>query len=67
MTEAERLERVAKQMAVMALELKGMDHTDVGWQLSHLAETVMRRSMKLVEEQGQALMDKVEMDTALDI
>lgn len=61
MGEIERLERVAKQMAVLAVELNAMGYQAIGAYLTAEAMQLMKRSMELLEEQRQALLDKAEL------
>lgn len=48
MNEIERLERIAKQMAVVALELNAMGEMADGAYLLTVAERLLKRSMALM-------------------
>lgn len=60
MGEIERLERVSKQMAVLAVELNAMGYPAEGSYLMMAAERLLKHSMELMEEQRQAAMDRAE-------
>lgn len=59
MDEAERLERMAKQLAVLSVELKAMGYANEGWQLMHMAEELLKLSMDLVIQQEHAALVEV--------
>lgn len=58
MTEMERLERLAKQLAVLSVELHAMDRSGDGWTLSNMAESLMRASMELAEKERLRLVNE---------